>query len=104
MQFHDVSHDCLFIVVELCALKAWWRKPTAFPPACGSSSSPSKKTTYLFSYAVVDYGYSILLTSFAVVDFGYSICVVGVSFANSTIAQPINQKPFVSSGRKSSSS
>ena len=41
-------------------MKAWLRRdcamwvPTAFPPTYGSSSSPSKKTTSLFSCAVVD--------------------------------------------------
>ena len=56
--------------------------PTAFPPACGSSSSPSKKTTSL---------------SNAVVDLGCSIFDVGVSFENFVSAQPVDKKPVVSS-------
>ena len=57
-------------------MKAWLRKgcatwtPTAFTSACGSSSSPSKKSTPLSSCAVVENGCSIFAHSYAVVEIG----------------------------------
>ena len=71
MQFYDVSYDFPCITMELRALTSWLRRecamwiPTAFPLACGSSSSPSKKTTSPSSYAVVDTATLFLWFSYA---------------------------------------